>query len=565
METNRRSSELLLTDVVTNNMDLLKESGTVSSLNKLVIPHRKPGEGAVSEKLNLESLLPQALDASSAPENRLILREAPRTRKLKRVPQETRSEASGLRDNCRFSIYKEQIAESENVIICAKEIGLDVSPLERTIRNLVESCSHENLKAAQNQSELLKTQMRDLFSEQIPILIKKLRKDIRVIEDHGKDGDIPRILATKARKALKQEKYLDALTLLNTARRKITDVHNKMVIEIISEARGSFALANKIGLDIGPSIALLGTAREMLRLGEINDAMRCAAESREIVNRKLNEYRNSINLMISCIQSLKIAHLMGIDLSELSPMLIESKNLFRNKEYLKSSRNSENVLSLTKKAIQDKVSASIRAAERALELAKKSDIDVSRAESLLKSSRVFARNENHLKAFILANSSLYESNSVLVVEMENRSRAIRELTDEISEEMQNLSKTQEAILHSKNRSLERIREYSNIYERLVNEAYDSAYSYTHVSRDILRQAVKKSIQKSLGDLTPMIADDREDGRPGYVHPELSLEPQSGGEKRLEIVQLYLSGKISADERDRLLSEIDCEVAKSKLV
>lgn len=380
MEKNRHSSNLLLTDVVTKKRESNKESGIASSPNKLVIPQRKPGDGAISEKLNLESLLPQALDASSALENRLIIRNSPRTRKLKCVPKETGCEHSGLRDNCRFSIYKEQIAESENMIICAKEIGIDVSPLEHTIRNLVESCSHDNLKAAQNQSELLRTQMRNLFSEQILILIKKLRKDIRATEDHGKDGDIPRILATKARKALKQEKYLDALTLLNTARRRIADTHNKMVIEIISEARGSFALANKIGLDIGPSIALLGTAREMLRLGEINDAMRCATESREIVNRKLNEYCNSINLMISCIQSLKIAHLMGIDLSELSPMLIESKNLFRNKEYLKSSRNSENVLSMTRKAIQGKVSASIRAAERALELAKKSDIDVSRAE-----------------------------------------------------------------------------------------------------------------------------------------------------------------------------------------
>jgi hypothetical protein len=132
----------------------------------------------------------------------------------------------------------------------------------------------------------------------------------------------------------------------------------------------------------------------------------------------------------------------------------------------------------------------------------------------------------------------------------------------IEGEVMSLTEVQDAIEHSKERSIEDFRKYAQLSEELVHQAFESAISYTRVSQDVVKQAFNSSVAVNGGK---MAAEGELAGR-GEVSAEIVASAGTSPEdKRLRIINLYLDGKITESHLERLLTLIDSSVAKVNLV
>ena len=127
--------------------------------------------------------------------------------------------------------------------------------------------------------------------------------------------------------------------------------------------------------------------------------------------------------------------------------------------------------------------------------------------------------------------------------------------------MDSLTEVREAIGISRDRNLENLRKYVKLSEEIVGEAYESAAAYTRVAQDIVKQAYESSIQTS--SLREMVGKNTERFD---LPPEIASTTELGfADKRQRLIDLYLTGKVSESQLDKLLLMIDSSVAKDNLV
>jgi len=156
---------------------------------------------------------------------------------------------------------------------------------------------------------------------------------------------------------------------------------------------------------------------------------------------------------------------------------------------------------------------------------------------------------------------MFESDSALANALNNRLKKIDEFAKGIEGEVDSLTEVREAIGISKDRNLENLRKYVKLSEEIVGEAYESAAAYTRVAQDIVKQAYESSIQTS--SLREMVGKNTERLE---LPPEIVSTTEFGfADKRQRLIDLYLTGKVSESQLDKLLLMIDSSVAKDNLV
>ncbi|MDH4123565.1 MAG: hypothetical protein OEV21_05750, partial [Thermoplasmata archaeon] len=162
--------------------------------------------------------------------------------------------------------------------------------------------------------------------------------------------------------------------------------------------------------------------------------------------------------------------------------------------------------------------------------------------------------------------SISISNTVLADLLNNKLKGMKNFADEISGEVEDLTKAQEAILHSKDRCIETMRKYTQLSEEVVNQAYDSAAAYTRVSQDILKQAFDNSIKNfGVNDQTQMFLNKATSQNERSLSEIIPLSNVSYEDRRLKIIELYLMDRITKPELDKFLSEIETSVSRAELI
>jgi hypothetical protein len=154
---------------------------------------------------------------------------------------------------------------------------------------------------------------------------------------------------------------------------------------------------------------------------------------------------------------------------------------------------------------------------------------------------------------------MLESNAATLSVMRDRTGRIGDFAKGVSGEVESLSQVQEAIVHSRERNLEMIRKYAYLTEEIVSQAYDTAASYSRVSQDIVKQAYDSSVE-----IDPSATDSDVGAANGMASAIGRALSASNEDRRLRIIDMFLSGKLNESQLERLLVLLDSSIPKVEL-
>jgi len=527
--------------------DKLLESLHTSLRQQLTIsPHLTPGAQASSFSGHLSGA---------------VAKTAGRTRERAQPGKKT----SGSKGKKRKPVPPEverSLARVRELLAASKAIGIEQSKAREDLKWGELALEAREFKVASACFRKVDRQARETLKTVLPEILKQDKDSMRNLEKHhGDSGDAKEMLEV-AKTALEDGQYADAIQSLNDASRKLRDGEQEVVLKIMFNAKERFMLARKAGINIDRPLDLLRFSREKLKLGKFEEAIECAEEGQKLVEVLLKREHKGKRHLSECMKAIKVAELLGAGSKELDERLHETMAKFKTDELDRALESSRNLTAMARKAAYDKAASTYELAERALGVAKNLGLDAPTADDTLKLARQNLEKDDPVKSFTLSTSVIVDTSTIILESLNDKMKSIGQFTKGIEGEVMSLTEVQDAIEHTKERSLENFRRYAKLSEELVHQAFESAISYTRVSQDVVKGVFNSSLAVN-GDKA---ASEGELAGKGEVSAEIvATAGTSPEDKRLRIINLYLDGKITESQLEKLLTLIDSSVARVNLV
>ena len=450
----------------------------------------------------------------------------------------------------------QSISRIEKLISLSDDLGIEMSRSERYISEARGALGHNKTVSAKRHVAKADRDIREAIVKKLPSVMRELNSSFKELERVGASTGSSKQLAEQAKVVLRKGNHEDALRLLRDAKRAVQDSQKRVILRIMADSQGEFVKAKKAGLNIDEAVYLANRSRDMLRQGDFKEAVRSAKESTRIVDSLLEKHSEARYPLLECMKAVKLAEALGADSGELGEMLGEARRYFKLNDLERSTECSRKLIEVAKASAYGRAAESYELAERALLLAKGAGVEAADAQQKLDEAREYLQKDELAKSTSMSSASMLESNSALVQKLADKMRDIAEFSRGIEGEVESLSEVREAIASSKDRNLENLKKYTKLAEEIVGQAYESAAAYTRVSQDIVKEAYQNSMAANpLGDLGK-----KEPSADMSTNPAVSIE-----DKRQRIVNMYMAGKITEPQQDRLLLMIDSSVAKDNLV
>lgn len=454
------------------------------------------------------------------------------------------------------------LIRARELLAASKAIGVEQTKARDDLKWGELALEAGEFKIAQTCFRKVDRLAKETLSAKLPDMLKRFRATIKRLDKHHGDTKDAKAFLDEAKEALSDNRYADAIHSLNEAAKMIRNSEHEVVLKIMFRSKERFVLARKAGLDIDRPLSLLRTSREKLREGRFEEAVKHAEEGEKAVEVMLKREHRGKKHLAECVQAIRMAELLGAETGELDRLLNDTVALFKTDDLDKALESSRNLTSMARKAAYDRAAYAYEMAERGLGVAKGLGIEVPSMEATLKTARQSLDRDELVKSHSLSSSIIVETNTTILDALTEKMKSVSQFAKGIEGEVMSLTEVQDAIEHTKERSLENFRRYSKLSEELVHEAFESAISYTRVSQDVVKQAFNSSI--AVNESNPS-AEGELVGK-GNVSAEIVASAGTSPEdKRLRIINLYLDGKITESQLERLLTLIDSSVAKVNLV
>jgi len=302
-------------------------------------------------------------------------------------------------------------------------------------------------------------------------------------------------------------------------------------------------------------------AKESLRLGDLGTAVRLAKRAESAVEVTMKAHRTAARTLSAITRALVVADQVGADTDEDKALLQQCKTLFENGAYFKSEELAKNLLAGVDSRLHRKILESIERAEKALCLAREAGAPCSPIEARLAEAKARLSQREYMRCLAISNSALVDATAEAQTYMRERLGDIGQFAKSVSGEIESLAQVQEAIVHSRERNLEMVRKYGSMSEEVVSQAYDNAAAYMRVSQDIVKQAYDSSVAVEPDSKTS-------DAEPAAVSSRKTAPAQilgiASSDRKLRIIDLYLSGRIDDKQLDKLLALVDSTASEIEI-
>ena len=453
------------------------------------------------------------------------------------------------------------VSNTQELVSLAEELGIDMTATSKNLAHAKAALGRDEPTVARDWSANADWRVKDELLLKLPSVVRRTSASLRELESEcGTETNLKRIIAD-SKQALKVEDYQKSLRLLNGVKNSIQKAQSTVVLRIIADAKGDFQKARKAGLNINEAVDLLNVSREKLRRGEFAEAVKCARESRTVAQRSIDNQRDAKHPLMECIKAIRLAETLGADVKGLNELLAEARRLYKHNDMVRSAERSRKLLDLARRTAYDKAAESYQMAERAVALAKRTAIEAPEAEEKLAAARELLEKDDLAKSFSMSCSCIFESDASIANALTFRLKNIDEFAKGIERDVDSLTEVQDGIESSKQRNMENLKKYADQTDRIIGEAYECAAAYARVAQDIVKQAYENSIEAGeIKDIVSRSTDRLE--LPGEIS---SIERRPFSEKRQRLVDMFLTGKVSEGQLDKLLLMIDSSVEKDNLV
>ena len=444
------------------------------------------------------------------------------------------------------------IHSARSLTAAGESLGLDMSTAKRFIASSDANLKKRRQKAAASEARKALAYARNAASEQLQPMITDINAKIgELIANGGRSVPAEKAIAA-AKSAIKKRNYRTAIATVSTAKKMLSDAEVAFIRRILLESRQKFVAAKRAGANIDTSVRALVKAKDSLRQGDLAAAVRMARRAETAVDVTMSAHREASRSIGALARAIAAAEQVSVQTEEQRRLFAKSKALFEDGSYFKSTELSMSTLASVDACLQEKVIESVQRAEGALALAKDAGAHVAPAEKKLKEAKASLAAKEYAKALTLANTVLVATISDAMTNLRERLGGIGQFAKSVAGEIESLSQVQDAIIHSRERSLEMARKYSSMSEDIVSQAYDNASAYMRVSQDIVKQAYDCSVGVEPGSQAP----DNEQRQLAPRSPAAQILGIASTDRKLRIIDLYLSGRIDDKQLDKLLALVD---------
>jgi len=320
------------------------------------------------------------------------------------------------------------IDRAAELVSAGEEFGTEMAKVKAHIERARASLESLKFKEALAYARRAESEGENSISAKLQEQIRETRENVKRIKTVKEDVSVPQDLLDQAQAALKEKKYIEALHSLNAAREKTRQIQFNSVLEVIAEARDRFVLAKKVGIDMTKAITLLNTARDHLKLGRFQEAVKYAEQSKREVDASLEKFYKARDQLAELSRAVKFAADLGAEPTAAKALLTDARKYFEGKDYDNATDATARGIAEAKRLAKAKVMETIDLSDKAIQLGKKIGADITESEGTLQRALESMAKDDLTDALQLARSSYDASKAALTRMMSDKLQNIDQFT-----------------------------------------------------------------------------------------------------------------------------------------
>lgn len=437
----------------------------------------------------------------------------------------------------------------ESLVDRAERLGVGTAQVRKEVHGAGISTAKGRFVESRQSMARAEKLLNEAASADLPVKIRGLQGRIQFLEAFEPGLASLRRDANSVMDGLKHSRGIEAVVASDSLEADVKVAEQRVVLNLIRSSKSKFLQARNLGLNTDAALALVKGARDRLMKGDIEGAVSCAQRGGNAVDALLARQEELSIVLHDYSRAIALAESLDVDTSMIRQRFVEAKGRRDAKASV------QRLVSELRQASHDKVEVSLKLAEKSLADAHEAGADVSMPEETLRRSRDSLSKGHFVNSVIQAGTSMLQSNAAMLECVNDKLRSIEQFSQGVGGEVESMTEVQEAIAHSREKSLEEFRNQARLSEQLVSRAFDSAIAYTKVSQDIVKEAYESAVS-----LSPSSAPDGQDTPSAPREPAVTIE-----DRKLRIEDLRQSGRITDSQRERLLAMIELSESKADLV
>ncbi len=269
---------------------------------------------------------------------------------------------SGLNTGIQAQI-DEMTDEARGFLISAKELDADVTRIEELLGKIDEEQEAKELEKALSTSRLCKSEAEKTLSIAISFNIEDGVLGIDKAETIKADTEKAQEILNRARNALKNSNYAEALNALKDSSEEIQNTQFQKVLETISQSRSKFLKAKKYGADLDEAIDFLNKAREALKDSDFLEALQMAHQGDKVVDEIINKFDQIEDKLNDFEGRLTEATEMGVDITEAQELFKKAMAAFEKNNTPDANQYGDNATKILDNTLHSFITDRIETAE----------------------------------------------------------------------------------------------------------------------------------------------------------------------------------------------------------
>ncbi|HUS56443.1 MAG TPA: hypothetical protein VMY17_00290 [Thermoplasmata archaeon] len=406
------------------------------------------------------------------------------------------------------------ITRAEDLVSAGEELGVEMSRVASHLERAKSSLESMKYKDSLGYAKRAENEGEKIISKTLHNLAKETRDSIREMKAYGQDLAEPQELLDEVLDAIREKRFLEALNTVNVVRDKMHDIQFNAVLGMLAKAKNKFVLAKKVGVDMSGPLRLLNSARDSLKQGSFEEAIKLAEQSEDEIEASLEVFYKARDELVELAKAIKAAQGMDTDTSEMKQFLAEAKKAFEEKDYDKTAVSTRTGLGIARKSSYDLARTTIDDTDKAIKLGREIGADLTEAEGTLQQALDFMSEENLVGSVKLGRVSLEAANTALTTYLTDRLQSIEDFskglsTDDgdevVSEVLSDISSTRDLVTSGEfEEANDRIRK---IGDKLEKKGQEECERLLVIASERIETA--RSMGAEVGDLEVMITRARD--------------------------------------------------------